>query len=89
MALKQLVIALSMIAGASPASAAIQDSASPGPGPTVGAPAGSDHTLYCMHIEAVTGTRLERVKCWTRAQWAENGVDIDKDWAKEGVSTIG
>jgi uncharacterized protein YjhX (UPF0386 family) len=42
-----------------------------------------------MHIEAVTGTRLEEVKCWTRAEWAENGVDVDKDWSREGVSVIG
>jgi uncharacterized protein YjhX (UPF0386 family) len=42
-----------------------------------------------MHIEAITGSRLELVKCWTRQEWAEQGVDVDQDWAKEGVRAIG
>jgi hypothetical protein len=81
MAFKTFAAALGPIAAASPLSAAVQEPA--------GAPPGSPGTLYCMHIEAVTGTRLEEVKCWTRAEWAENGVDVDKDWAREGVSVIG
>ena len=56
--------------------------------PTV-APAGTPQTKYCMYIEAITGSRLEKVKCWTREEWAERGVDVDKDWPKEGVRTIG
>jgi len=84
MALKEMALALSILAAASPVSASVQEVVT-----GQGAPAGTPETLYCMHIEAVTGSRLERVKCWTRAEWAENGVDVDKDWAKEGVSTIG
>jgi uncharacterized protein YjhX (UPF0386 family) len=42
-----------------------------------------------MRIEAVTGTRLETVKCWTREEWADQGVDVDVDWPKEGVAVIG
>jgi uncharacterized protein YjhX (UPF0386 family) len=42
-----------------------------------------------MKIEAVTGTRLERVECWTRQEWADQGVDVDHDWPKEGVAVIG
>jgi hypothetical protein len=57
--------------------------------PAMPAPAGTPTTLYCMRIEAVTGTRLETVKCWTRDEWAEQGVDVDKDWPKEGVAVIG
>jgi uncharacterized protein YjhX (UPF0386 family) len=41
-----------------------------------------------MYVEPVTGSRIERVECWTRAEWAEAGVDVDKDWAKEGVAII-
>ena len=37
----------------------------------------------------ISGTRLERTECWTRAQWADQGVDVDHDWPKEGVRTIG
>ena len=41
-----------------------------------------------MWIEAVTGTRLETVRCWTRAEWAEQGVNVDEEWAREGVRVI-
>ena len=77
MAHGKLILALSMIAAASPAPATTQ------------APAGSPDTRYCMRIEAVTGSRIEELKCWTRAEWAEDGVDVDRDWPKEGVRTLG
>lgn len=82
MAHKSLVIALGMIVAASPAYAAIQEPAA------MGAPEGTPDTLYCMRIEAIIGSRLEEVKCWTREQWAENEVDVDAEWAKEGVAVI-
>jgi hypothetical protein len=83
MALKEMALALCMIAVAAPVSATKHEA------PLGPAPAGTPDTLYCMRIEAITGSRLEEVKCWTRAEWAENGVDVDKDWAREGVSVIG
>lgn len=52
------------------------------------APPGTQSTRYCMRVEAITGSRMEPVACWTRAQWEDQGVDIDRDWAKEGVRTI-
>jgi hypothetical protein len=54
------------------------------------APSASDSasTRYCMKVEPVTGSRVETVECWTRAEWTEQGVDLDKDWAREGVSII-
>jgi len=80
MALKHYTIALCVLAAASPASAIVpRDNPAETDGPNV---------LYCMHVEAVTGTRLERVVCWTRAEWAYNDVDLDKDWPKEGVSIL-
>ena len=70
--------------------AAMSAAAAVASGPTSRpAPSDSADTRYCLRIEAVTGTRLERIKCWTRAEWAEQGVDVDKDWAKEGVAIIG
>ncbi len=84
MAYRELVIALGMIAAASPVSATSQH-----PDAGTGAPAGTPETRYCMRIEAITGSRIEELKCWTRQEWAENGVDVDRDWAKEGVRTIG
>jgi hypothetical protein len=84
MACKQLVVALSVIAAASPVSAASQGSV-----PMTGAPAGTPDTRYCMRIEAFTGSRIEEVKCWTRQEWVEQGVDVDEDWPREGVRVLG
>lgn len=52
------------------------------------APSGSETTRYCMRVEAVTGSRIEKVECWTRAEWSEQGVDLDRDWPREGVRVI-
>jgi hypothetical protein len=84
MALKEFALALGMIFASSAATASVQD-----PDPTVGAPAGTPETRYCMRIEAITGSRLEELKCWTRAEWAEHDVDVDEEWAREGVRTVG
>ncbi len=84
MAQKDWLLALTLIA--SPVSAAGQDAVQTVP---AGAPAGTPQTKYCMYIEAITGSRLEELKCWTRDEWAERGVDVDQDWPKEGVRTIG
>jgi hypothetical protein len=82
MARTELIIVLGMIAAASPASATNQD-----PALAIAPTAGPD-AQYCLRIEAITGTRLEQVKCWTRQEWAEQEVDVDKEWAKEGVAVI-
>ena len=75
---RQLVLLLGLVTIGSPTAAR----------PAMPAPAGTPTTRYCMRIEAVTGTRLETVKCWTRQEWAEQGVDVDTDWPKEGVAII-
>ena len=84
MAYKQSVLALGLIVAASAASATTQDYEV-----ATGAPEGTAETRYCMRIEAITGSRLEELKCWTRQEWAEHEVDVDLEWAKEGVRTIG
>jgi hypothetical protein len=53
-----------------------------------GAPAAGPDARYCLRVEPVTGTRVERIRCWTREQWAGMGVDLDREWAKEGVRVI-
>ena len=83
MAHRAWIAAAGMLVAATPLPAAAQDVATP----TI-APAGTPETKYCMRIEAITGSRLEEVKCWTRAEWAEQGVDVDHDWAAEGVRVI-
>jgi hypothetical protein len=80
---KKLALPFSLIAVASPVLA------QPPQGDSIaGAPAAGPEARYCLRVEAVTGTLTERVRCWTRAQWVEQGVDLDKEWAKEGVRVI-
>ena len=82
MAHGKLVLALSVIAATTPAWAARE-------GRPATAPAGTPETKYCMRIVASTGTLVEQTKCWTREQWAKRGVDVDKDWPKEGIRVLG
>ena len=56
---------------------------------TAQAPQGSESTLYCMWVEPELGSRLETVQCWTRAEWAEGDVDVDSEWAENGVRVVG
>ncbi len=83
MAHKIWAVVFGFIVAASPSSAANPGPASARPAPTDGADA-----RYCLRIEPVTGSRIETVRCWTRAEWVEQGVDVDKEWAKEGVAVI-
>jgi hypothetical protein len=81
---KKLAVTLSLIVTVvSPALAQSADRDS-----MAGAPAAGPEARYCLRVEAVTGTLTERVRCWTRDQWTEQGVDVDKEWAREGVRVI-
>ena len=82
MALFKLAIALAAAIALSPASATYADPES------AVAPAGTAATRYCMKVEAPTNSRIETIECWTRAEWADQGVDVDKDWAREGVRVL-
>ena len=53
------------------------------------APPGTAQTKYCMRVGSITGSNIERIYCWTRDQWAEQGVDVDAEWPREGIKTIG
>ncbi len=68
--------------------AAVQPMPATGPEPGMTAPAAGASARYCMRVERITGSRVEPVRCWTRQMWAEQGVDVDKDWAKEGVAVL-
>ena len=85
MAHKALIAAFGLIVAASPLSASQPD---PMPMPAAPAPAGGPDTRYCMRIE-LTGHLVEPVRCWTREKWAEQGVDVDKVWATEGIAVKG
>jgi hypothetical protein len=80
MAHEKLLIAVGMLVFAPPVAAAQVET-----GPGMAAPAGAPGTRYCMRVDPVTGSLVETVQCWTREEWAEQGVDVDREWSKEGV----
>ena len=81
MSYKILPVLFSLIVATSPLVAQ-----SPATTPMTGAPAAGPTARYCMRVAPATGSLIEVVRCWTRDQWSEQGVDVDKEWAKEGVS---
>jgi hypothetical protein len=90
MARRAFIVALSIMVGASPVAAAAQ----PDSGPIVlsatgTAPAGTPDTRYCMRVDPNTGSLIQTTECWTRDEWAEQGVDVDKEWARNGVKVVG
>jgi len=77
MAHKLLVIALASVAP-SPAVAAVQDLALP-------TPVANARGEYCLKVAPITGSNVETIRCWTREEWADQDVDVDKEWAENGV----
>lgn len=80
MAHKELAVALGMIIASAPLSAT-----KPEPEVTASVPEAGPNARYCLRVEPVTGSRIESVKCRTREQWVQLGVDLDAEWPKEGV----
>ena len=77
MAHKLLALTLISLA-ASPGVAAVQDPTSP-------TPVANARGEYCLRVAPMTGSNVETVRCWTREDWADQGVDVDKEWAENGV----
>ena len=82
MAKRLMLAAFGLLIAASPVAASQRLA------PGTPAPPGSPTTLYCLRI-TVTGYAIDPIQCWTRAEWAEQDVDVDKEWAANGVRTIG
>ena len=78
------IIAVGIVAVASPALAT-----NARPSPMAEAPAGTPQTRYCMRVDPLTGSLVQTVQCWTREEWAEQGVDVDREWTKNGVNVEG
>ena len=87
MAWKRILLASVLAAGAVPIAASQSDHHQDAV--TVGAPDAPEGALYCLKMEPITGTRIGSVLCWTRQEWAENDIDLDKAWAEDGVEVIG
>ena len=39
-------------------------------------------------MEPITGTRIETIECRTRDDWAQLEVDVDEEWAENGVRIL-
>jgi len=76
----QLIIALGMTAALLPLPAAM-------PG-TAGAPPGDPATRYCLRVDPITGSRIETVQCKTRDEWYALEVNVDEEWAQNGVRVL-
>jgi hypothetical protein len=87
MAWKRILLASVLAAGAVPIAASQSDQ--PYEAAVTGAPDAPEGALYCLKMEPITGTRIGSVLCWTRQEWAENDIDLDKAWAEDGVEVIG
>jgi hypothetical protein len=57
------------------------------PTPTA-APAGTPDTRYCLRVDPETGSRIETIQCRTRDDWASLEVNVDQEWAENGVRVI-
>ena len=75
-----LIVALSTFLAVPPAPSGSEASA------LSAAPVEGADARYCLRVAPIIGTRVEAVRCWTRQQWADLGVDVDQEWEKEGVA---
>ena len=73
-----LIVALSLAAAQTPV----------GPAQQLGAPAAPPTARYCLRVDPFTGSRMETVRCETRADWAAMDVDVDTEWARWGVRVV-
>lgn len=37
----------------------------------------SKETKYCLTYEKTTGSRIEKTECRTKAEWADEGINVD------------
>jgi len=78
--MKELVVALTMIAATLPLPA--------GNAGTAGAPTGTADTRYCLRVDPPTGSRIETIQCRTREEWASLDVNVDQEWAANGIRVL-
>lgn len=81
MAFKGLIVALGAIIATSAA-------ASTQPAQTTGAPPGDANARYCLRVDPIIGSRIETIQCRTREEWAALEVDVDQEWAENGVRVL-
>ena len=72
---KTFLVALSLAAVASSATANPKENAS---APTAAAAPAKAERRYCMKVAPMTGSRLTSTECKTKKEWSREGVDVDK-----------
>ena len=72
-----LILALSLLAANQPMP------------PMTPAPPGTPETRYCLRVDPLIGSRIETIQCKTRDDWAMLGLDVDQEWAENGVKVLG
>ena len=77
-----LMLALGLMVG----TAQMPLSASTPPPPP--APPGTPATRYCLRVDPIIGSHIQTIQCLTRGEWAELGLDVDQEWAENGVKVI-
>lgn len=80
---KALLAAMTAILAASPALASQPERSA-----ITAAPEAPPSARYCLRVEPITGSRMETVQCRTREDWASLEVDVDQEWAENGVRVI-
>jgi hypothetical protein len=83
MAYKNSIFVLAIIAAASPLWASQLE-----PAQQAGAPAAPPTARYCLRVDPTVGSRMETIRCETRADWAALDVDVDREWATWGVRVV-
>lgn len=83
MAHKELIVALGLAVAMWQLPAANSHSA-----PPAAAPPGTASTRYCLRVDPVTGSHIETIQCRTREEWSELDVDVDQEWAANGVRVL-
>ena len=76
----QLIIA-SLLAATSHVPAGEQPATTP-------APPGGPETRYCLRVDPLPGSNIETVLCKTRYEWSLIEIDVDQEWAQNGVRVI-
>jgi hypothetical protein len=76
----ELLVALSLIAAQPPQASTM---------PAAPAPPGTPETRYCLRVDPLIGSRIETIQCKTRDEWAALQLDVDQEWAENGVRVIG
>lgn len=79
MAFNATILAMSLVA------ATAQAPSNPAP---QAAPPGNAQTRYCLRVDPLVGSRVETIQCKTRDEWAALQIDVDQEWAENGVRTI-